>query len=155
MKSTPSSHSLDRFLAAQQPVYAAVLAELRAGAKRSHWMWFIFPQIEGLGASPMARHYALKGTDEARAFLDHPTLGARLRECVQLALDANVRSITELLPYPDDLKFRSCLTLFAHVAPRDPLLIAALDRYFGGERDPLTLERLSEAAAAMPSRPVS
>jgi uncharacterized protein (DUF1810 family) len=134
---------LERFVAAQDPIYADVLAELRAGAKRSHWMWFVFPQLAGLGSSPMARRYALRDAAEARAYLAHPVLGARLRECTRLVLNAPARSVAEFFGSPDDLKLRSCLTLFAHAAPDEPLFAAALERWFGGEGDSLTLERLA------------
>lgn len=135
-------HNLQRFVDAQAPVYDHVTAELRAGHKQSHWMWFIFPQIAGLGTSHMAREYALAGWDEAKAYYEHPTLGARLRECTELVLAVQNRSIHQILGAPDDMKFRSSMTLFHRVAPDDPLFARALDQYFAGVLDPLTLARL-------------
>ncbi len=134
---------LDRFLDAQAPVLGYVHAELSAGAKQTHWMWFVFPQIRGLGSSPMARRYALAGLDEARAFLAHPTLGRRLKDLTGLVLSAPPdRSAHAIFGSPDDLKFRSCLTLFAEAAPQEPVFREALERFFGGEPDPATLRML-------------
>ncbi len=134
------SDPLDRFLDAQAPVLGFVHAELAAGAKRTHWMWFIFPQVQGLGSSPMARRYALAGLDEARAFLAHPTLGRRLKDLTALVLSAPAdRSAHAIFASPDDLKFRSCLTLFAEAAPDEPVFREALERFFGGELDAATL----------------
>lgn len=135
---------LQRFVAAQAPVHAQVLAELRAGRKASHWMWFVFPQLAGLGASAMAQRYAISGPDEARAYLAHPLLGARLRECTALVTAVPRRSLREILGTPDDLKFRSCMTLFEAVCG-EALFADALQRRCGGERDALTLARLSAA----------
>ena len=137
MRLTPFS----RFLEAQEPVYAQVCAELRAGRKTSHWMWFIFPQIAGLGASAMARTFAIASLEEARAYLRHPVLGPRLEECCRLVNRIEGRTIGEIFGYPDDLKFRSSMTLFAHAADDNTVFQEALDKYFGGEFDPLTLER--------------
>ncbi|HEX5458783.1 MAG TPA: DUF1810 domain-containing protein [Steroidobacteraceae bacterium] len=134
--------SLQRFIAAQEPVMERVLAELRAGRKTSHWMWFVFPQIQGLGHSPMARRYAIASRAEAEAYLHHPILGPRLRECTGLVNAVERRSIEEILGSPDDLKFRSSMTLFAHATPDNQIFLDALAKYFGGEVDPLTLERL-------------
>lgn len=133
---------LQRFLAAQEGVYAEVVRELQAGRKRSHWMWFIFPQLHGLGASAMARRYGISSAAEARAYAAHPVLGARLRECTALTLQVEGRPIGQIFSYPDDLKFRSCMTLFAACAPDPALFQAALAKYFGGEPDPLTLAAL-------------
>ena len=133
---------LQRFVAAQDPVYPTVRAELTRGRKQSHWMWFIFPQVAGLGHSPMARRYAMSSLEEAGAYLEHPVLGPRLRECTQLMLNVEGRPALAILGSPDDMKFRSCMTLFAHAAPGEPLFRRALERYFGGEEDALTLERL-------------
>ena len=133
---------LDRFVRAQAGVIDQALAELRAGTKRSHWMWFVFPQIEGLGHSAMAQRYAIRSLAEARAYLAHPLLGARLRESVAAALTAEGRSAREVFGSPDDLKFRSSLTLFAHAAPDEPIFGEALARYFEGEPDPMTERRL-------------
>jgi uncharacterized protein (DUF1810 family) len=141
---TTDPFNLQRFITTQDRIYAYVLAELRAGAKRSHWMWFIFPQLQGLGSSTTARRYALQDAPEARAYLDHPILGSRLRECVRLTLDAPAPDVEAFFGYPDHLKFRSCLTLFEAVAPDDPLFRAALDRWFGGARDPRTLDLLAQ-----------
>jgi len=133
---------LARFVEAQDSVYAQVLNELRAGRKRSHWMWFIFPQIDGLGASPMAKKFAISGREEAEAYLLHPLLGPRLRECTKLLIAAPQRSIESILGRPDDLKFRSSMTLFAKVATDNADFVAALDKFYEGSFDPLTLERL-------------
>jgi uncharacterized protein (DUF1810 family) len=119
-----------------------VLAELRSGCKTSHWMWFVFPQIQGLGHSSMARQFAIASRAEAEAYLDHPVLGPRLRECTRLVCAVADRGIDEILGYPDDLKFRSCMTLFAHATTDNRIFRDALARYFGGEEDPLTLDRL-------------
>jgi len=135
-------HNLQRFVDAQEPVYSQVLAELRAGRKRSHWIWFIFPQIAGLGSSSTSQLYAIRSLAEAQAYLQHPLLGQRLRECTQLVLSISNRAIDEILGYPDDLKFRSSMTLFAQTNSGDPLFDDALKKYFAGEPDSLTLERL-------------
>jgi uncharacterized protein (DUF1810 family) len=134
--------NLQRFLDAQAPVYDRVLTELRDGRKRSHWMWFIFPQIAGLGSSDMARHFAISGRAEALAYLTHPTLGPRLRECTELVNQVPNRTISDIFGYPDDLKFRSSVTLFAATAPTEPCFRTALDKYFAGEPDPATHARL-------------
>ena len=136
------SFHLQRFVEAQAGVYDRVLAELRDGRKRSHWMWFIFPQIAGLGSSPMAQHFAISGREEAEAYLAHSILGPRLRECVALVDQAGNRDIHDIFGYPDDLKFHSSVTLFHAVAPADPVFSAALDSYFAGEPDAATLARL-------------
>jgi len=133
---------LQRFVDAQQGAYPTVLGELRAGRKRGHWMWFVFPQIAGLGRSMMAQEFALSSLDEAVAYLAHPVLGPRLRECTALVAGVEGRSIAEILGYPDDMKFRSSMTLFARAAPDDPIFAACLRKYFAGEPDPLTLARL-------------
>jgi uncharacterized protein (DUF1810 family) len=127
---------------AQAPVYDRVCAELRSGRKRSHWMWFIFPQIAGLGSSPMAQRYAISSPQEAQAYLKHPVLGGRLQECTRLVLDVEGRSALEILGSPDDMKFCSCMTLFARAAPEEPVFRDALQKYFDGKEDPLTLGRL-------------
>jgi uncharacterized protein (DUF1810 family) len=136
------THGLERFVAAQEGVYPAVVAELRAGRKTGHWMWFVFPQVAGLGSSSTARAYAVSGLDEARAYLAHPVLGPRLREAAELAAAVQGRTASEVFGYPDDLKLRSSMTLFARAAPQDPVFTAVLDRYFGGDPDPRTLELL-------------
>jgi len=134
---------LSRFVEAQEGAYADAIAELRAGAKRSHWMWFVFPQVEGLGTSPMAQRYALSGPDEARAYLAHPVLGARLRECTRAVLAVEGRTLHEIFGSPDDLKFRSSMTLFEIAAGPGSDFSTALDRFCGGVRDPATLARLA------------
>jgi len=135
-------YNLRRFVEAQEPVYAHVLAELRAGSKRSHWMWFIFPQIAGLGHSETARHFAISSREEAAAYLEHPILGPRLRKCCLLATLVEGRSARQIFGTPDDLKFRSSLTLFAEVASDNAIFKTALQKFFSGEPDALTLERL-------------
>lgn len=133
---------LQRFVDAQSPVFETVLRELCAGRKASHWMWFVFPQIAGLGSSPMAQRYAIGSIEEARAYLDHPVLGPRLKACAAALLDVSGRSAHEIFGSPDDVKLRSSLTLFAAAAPDEPLFTRALDRFFDGRKDPATLERL-------------
>ncbi len=144
MSAAPSSdpYNLQRFVDAQTSVYAHVVAELRDGRKRSHWMWFIFPQIAGLGSSPTAQRFAISGRAEALAYLAHPTLGPRLRECTELVNQLPDRTVDEIFGYPDDLKFRSSVTLFAAVAPGEQVFRAALDKYFAGEPDAATLALL-------------
>jgi uncharacterized protein (DUF1810 family) len=134
---------LARFVRAQAPVYDDVLAELRAARKRTHWMWFVFPQLAGLGFSATAQQYAIASLDEARAYLAHPVLGPRLRECSALVLAAPEPDAHRLFGSPDDLKFRSCMTLFGRAAPQEPVFTECLDRFFGGEGDPHTLALLA------------
>jgi uncharacterized protein (DUF1810 family) len=131
----------EQFIAAQESVYPQVRAELRAGLKRSHWMWFIFPQLRELGHSATAKRYGLGGLGEAKAYADHPLLGARLRECVRLANAVGGKSARELFGTPDDLKYRSCVTLFL-AATDQQLFQDALDRFYGGAKDPLTVAAL-------------
>ncbi|HET7103845.1 MAG TPA: DUF1810 domain-containing protein [Terracidiphilus sp.] len=133
---------LERFESAQADVYAEVLEELRAGSKRSHWMWFIFPQMKGLGRSEHALYYGIGSLEEASAYLRHPVLGLRLVQCTQLVNDVEDCSIREIFNAPDDMKFRSCMTLFARASEDDAVFRRALDKYFGGRPDPLTLELL-------------
>lgn len=133
---------LDRFVDAQQPVIERVLAELRAGRKASHWMWFVFPQIQGLGHSATARRFAIQSLAEAEAYLRHPVLGPRLRECTRLVNEVEGRGIEDIFGYPDHLKFRSSMTLFAHATEDSQMFREALRKYFGGQEDPLTVERL-------------
>ena len=133
---------LERFVEAQAAVFDDACAELRQGHKRSHWIWFIFPQIQGLGHSPMAQRYAISSLAEAAAYLAHPILGPRLRHCTRLVNAIEGRSIEQIFGYPDDLKFRSSMTLFAHATADNEVFLAALKTYFAGEFDPLTLERL-------------
>jgi uncharacterized protein (DUF1810 family) len=136
------NYNLQRFVDAQAPVFDRVLAELRAGRKRSHWMWFIFPQISGLGSSGMARNFAISGRAEAAAYLQHEVLGPRLTQCADLVNRISGRNIDEIFGYPDDLKFHSCVTLFAQVAPSEAIFQATLDKYFAGQPDASTLARL-------------
>lgn len=133
---------LSRFLEAQESIYDSVMAELRNGRKRTHWMWFIFPQIDGLGRSSMARRYAIDNLEEARRFLAHPVLGTRLRECTQAVLDIDGRSISDIFGFPDDLKFASCMTLFAKAAGKDSVFQRALEKYCDGIHDIRTLDLL-------------
>ncbi len=133
---------LRRFVEAQAGVYEQVVEELREGRKRSHWMWFIFPQIAGLGSSAMAARYAISGRAEAEAYLGHAVLGARLRQCTELVNQVQGRTADEIFGYPDTLKFRSSMTLFTAVAPGETCFRGALDRYFGGERDSATVALL-------------
>ena len=133
---------LQRFVAAQAPVYERVCTELSAGRKRSHWMWFIFPQIRGLGSSAMAQRYAITSLSEATAYLDHPVLGPRLRECTRLVNGVDGRSAHEIFGSPDDMKFHSSMTLFLRAGSNDELFRTALDKYFAGKLDPATIDRL-------------
>ncbi len=135
--------NLQRFVDAQAPVYARVCDELRAGRKESHWMWFIFPQIAGLGRSPTSVFYAISSVDEARAYLAHPVLGARLREGAKLVLDAEGKTARQIFGPVDEAKFRSSMTLFMKAAPDEPLFAECLRKFFGGEVDPATLENLA------------
>jgi uncharacterized protein (DUF1810 family) len=139
---TNDPFNLQRFVDAQDRVIDRVLAELRSGQKRSHWMWFVFPQVAGLGFSAMAQRYAIASLDEAKAFIAHPVLGPRLRECTQAVVDVQGRSIHTIFGSPDDMKFRSSMTLFDHAAPEEPVFAKALAQYFGGEADAATLARL-------------
>jgi uncharacterized protein (DUF1810 family) len=139
-------HDLDRFVRAQADSHAQALAELRGGRKRSHWMWFVFPQIAGLGSSAMAQRYALASLAEARAYLAHPILGPRLIACTEAALASTESSARALFGSPDDRKFQSSMTLFAEAAPEEARFASALARFYGGTRDPLTLAKLAEAA---------
>lgn len=137
---------LQRFVAAQDGIHDAVLRELKAGQKRSHWMWFVFPQLAGLGRSGMARHYAIRSLDEADAYLRHALLGARLLECTRAVNGIAGRSAHQIFGSPDDVKFRSSMTLFEQVASADSTFAAALDNYYAGQRDPATLELLRSGA---------
>ena len=134
--------NLSRFVEAQDRVYGTVLTELRAGQKRSHWMWYIFPQIDGLGYSPMAKRYAIRNLDEARGYLDHPVLGPRLVECAQLLLDVKGRSLAQIFGDPDDMKLVSCMTLFAQVAEPDSVFVRVLNKYGCANQDLKTLRIL-------------
>ncbi len=148
----PDSFSLQRFLDAQEGVYDAALAELRAGRKRTHWMWFVFPQFAGLGSSPTSQHFAIRSLDEARAYVDHPVLGPRLRECTQALLDLTGLGASDIFGYPDDVKLQSSMTLFEMVSPEGSVFAQVLDRYFGGNRDRETI-RLATRACDLRPRP--
>ena len=134
--------NLERFVIAQNEVYARVVLELSAGEKRSHWMWFVFPQLRGLGHSVQADYYGVGSLAEAEAYWKHPVLGPRLEQCTRLVNLVEGRPIDEIFGSPDDLKFRSSMTLFARVAPETPIFSQALEKYFGGEPDPMTMELL-------------
>jgi uncharacterized protein (DUF1810 family) len=135
-------YDLQRFVDAQNPVFEQVCSELREGCKEGHWMWFVFPQLKGLGQSWMANKFGISSRDEAEAYLQHPILGPRLRECTRLVNHVQGRSIEQIFGYPDNLKFRSCMTLFARVAADNEIFVNTLQKYFGGEPDRLTLARL-------------
>jgi uncharacterized protein (DUF1810 family) len=141
--SSDDMFDLGRFTSAQERVYGTVLAELRSGWKRSHWMWYIFPQIAGLGHSSTSQHYAIKSIQEARAYLNHPVLGARLVECAEAVLAVQGRSVSQIFGYPDDMKLKSSMTLFAAVT-EDPhsVFFRVLEKYFHGEQDATTLQLL-------------
>ena len=137
-------YDLDRFVEAQKTHYESALAEIRDGDKRSHWMWYIFPQLSGLGSSPTSQRYSLRSLGEAEAYLAHPVLGPRLVECAEAALAVPGNSAHEIFGSPDDWKFRSSATLFALVSPPGSVFHHVLEKYFRGERDPKTLELLRE-----------
>jgi len=142
---TTPSHDLIRFVEAQDPIYFRVIAELAAGRKQTHWMWFVFPQIAGLGFSAMAQRFAIGSRAEAEAYLDHPVLGPRLIECTHLLLDVTGKSIHAILGSPDDLKFLSSMTLFDAVSD-NPIFAEAIARYYAGEKDQATLAILARMA---------
>ncbi len=137
--------NLARFTVAQHHVFDEVLEELTAGQKRTHWMWFIFPQIAGLGRSETARAYAIQGLDEAKAYLAHPVLGARLRDCTALVNQVQGRTALQIFGSPDEMKFCSCMTLFERASGRDSEFSVAIKLYFGGNRDSATLDLLPKA----------
>ena len=136
---------LTRFVSAQEGIYPTALTELKAGQKSTHWMWFIFPQMTGLGASEKSRFYAIGSLAEAIAYLQHPLLGARLRECAQALFELRNRSAAEIFGFPDDAKLRSCMTLFAVAAGAESVFARVLARYFAGKSDERTLALLQEA----------
>jgi uncharacterized protein (DUF1810 family) len=142
MSGNHDRYALQRFVDAQDRVYDTVLAELRNGAKRSHWIWFVFPQLRGLGRSATAQHYGISSLEEARAYLAHPVLGPRLRDCTRLVAATDGRSVDEIFGWPDNLKVRSSMTLFAHAADDNAEFRAVLDKFYAGEDDPATVERL-------------
>ncbi len=135
--------ALQHFLTAQAPLLEQIRGELQAGAKRSHWMWFVFPQLAGLGSSAMARRYAISSKAEARAYLAHPVLGVRLVACTRLVNAVNGRSAYEIFGSPDDVKFRSSMTLFHAADPSVPDFFEALAKFFAGKGDPVTIEKLA------------
>jgi uncharacterized protein (DUF1810 family) len=134
--------NLQRFVDAQAPVYDEVRQELKVARKQSHWMWFIFPQIAGLGQSPMSVRFAVASLDEAKAYLAHPVLGARLKECAQLTLDVEGKTARDIFGSIDEIKFRSSMTLFARAAPDEDIFQRCLDKYFAGASDPATLAKI-------------
>jgi uncharacterized protein (DUF1810 family) len=144
MDSADDPFDLTRFVVAQTPVYRAVVEELRSGRKRGHWMWFVFPQLRGLGGSPTAVRYGISSLQEARAYLGHELLGPRLHECTQLVNKVQGRSIAEIFGSPDDLKLCSSMTLFALATDERQDFLALLDNYYRGQQDPLTLARLHD-----------
>ena len=144
----PDSFDLERFVRAQDPVLPQVRQELKTGRKRSHWMWFVFPQLAGLGHSATARHYAIISFSEARAYASHPLLGPRLTECTNLVNAIHGRTVHEIFGSPDDLKFHSSMTLFVQAQPENPAFRVALEKYFSGALDPLTTRLLSARPAS-------
>ena len=137
--------NLQRFVDAQEKVYETVRDELTQGCKRSHWMWFVFPQLQGLGSSPTAIHYGISGLEEARAYLSYPLLGERLRECTGLLMSLSGRSLDDIFGYPDNLKFHSSITLFSIASDDEELFDDALGKYFAGQHDPQTVRLLQDA----------
>ncbi len=135
-------YNLQRFIDAQDPVYDTVLSELRAGDKRTHWIWFIFPQLKGLGQTVTSQKYGISSLDEAKAFLAHPVLGVRLRDCTEIINNLSDRPIKSILSFPDDLKFRSSMTLFAQATDDNQLFLDALKKYYNSEFDQLTLDKI-------------
>jgi uncharacterized protein (DUF1810 family) len=136
-------YGLQRFVDAQEPVFDTVLDELRGGRKRTHWIWFVFPQLSGLGSSATAQHFAISSRAEAAAYLHHDVLGPRLREAARLVADVDGRSAEEIFGWPDYLKVRSSMTLFAHSTDDNANFLAVLQKHYGGEEDPVTAARLA------------
>jgi len=149
------TYELDRFVTAQERVYGQVLAELRRGEKTGHWIWFVFPQISGLGHSPMSERYAIQSLDEARAYLAHPVLGPRLHECARLVLDVPGRTAAQILGPLDAMKLRSCMTVFHRAAPDDLLFTRVLERHYGGVPDAATEARLTDGQRVTAARPAA
>lgn len=143
MAATNDPFDLQRFVDAQDRIYDTVVDELTAARKRSHWMWFIFPQLRGLGSSPTAVRFAISSADEARAYLAHDLLGPRLRECARMVARIDGRSAEDIFGWPDDMKLRSSMTLFARTADDNADFVAVLDKFYGGQEDPATLALLS------------
>ena len=148
MAAEDDPHDLDRFVIAQDGAYDQALAEIRAARKRSHWMWYIFPQYDGLGFSSTSSRYAIKSLAEAEAYLGHPVLGPRLVECVEAAIQVEGRTASEIFGSPDDLKLRSCATLFSRVSPAGSVFERLLDKYFRGQPDEKTLRLLGIGSEA-------
>jgi uncharacterized protein (DUF1810 family) len=147
-RSTDDPYNLSRFLQAQEAEYEQAPAEIKSGHKRTHWMWYIFPQIDGLAFSPTSQYYSIKSVEEARAYLDHPVLGPRLRECAEAAVRVEGRSAREIFGSPDDQKLRSCATLFACVSPPGSVMDRLLEKYYGSRRDDKTLRLLGVSPGA-------
>jgi uncharacterized protein (DUF1810 family) len=137
-----TTQGLNRFVEAQDRVYASVCEELAVGKKTSHWMWFVFPQLKALGRSPIAKHFGIESRGEALSYWQHPVLGKRLKECADLVMAVGDKTVHDIFGSPDDLKFRSCMTLFSQVAPDEPVFRQALEHFFGGQSDDSTLELL-------------
>jgi uncharacterized protein (DUF1810 family) len=146
-KSSRDPHNLSRFLQAQTGVYDQALSEITNGRKRSHWMWFVFPQIDGLGSSSTSKLYSIKSSDEAKAYLDHPVLGPRLLECAEAVVQLEGHSATAIFGSPDDMKLRSCATLFESVLPAGSVFDRILTKYYQGQRDEKTLRILGDSDA--------
>lgn len=142
-KRSSAAFDLQRFVDAQAPAYSTVVAELRAGSKRSHWIWFIFPQLAGLGRSPTAARFAISSLAEAQAYLDHDVLGPRLRECTRLVNAIEGRSVDDIFGWPDNLKVRSSMTLFARATADNAEFVRLLEKFYGGQQDPATVALLS------------
>ena len=145
MSAFPDRYNLRRFVDAQEPVYDEVLGELRRGRKRSHWIWFVFPQLRGLGRSPIAQRFGISSLDEARAYVGHDVLGPRLRECARLAAQIEGRCADDVFGWPDNLKVRSSMTLFAYATDDNADFRAVLDKFYDGVQDPATIEQLNTA----------
>jgi len=145
LRNSNDPYDLARFVRAQEAAYAQALSEIRGGRKRTHWMWYIFPQLDGLASSSTSKHYAIKSIAEAKAYLDHPLLGPRLLECTEAVVRVEGRSATEIFGSPDDLKLRSCATLFARVSPQDSVFHRLLTKYYRGKPDGRTLQLLGIA----------
>lgn len=142
-------YELERFIQAETKDFAIALTEINNGEKKSHWMWYIFPQLTGLGSSVMSQHYAIQSTAEAKAYLNHPVLGPRLIQCMKALLEIDGRSAHEIFGFPDDMKLRSCASLFAGITPKGSVFECLLEKYFHGERDRKTLDLLKNINKSM------
>jgi uncharacterized protein (DUF1810 family) len=142
-----SDNILSRFLSAQQSIYPQVVKELQAGKKTSHWMWFIFPQINGLAQSSTAKHYSIKNIKEAKEFIEHPVLGKRLLECANILININNKTADDIFGYPDNLKLKSCITLFNYIASNQKVFAEVLQKYFAGDHDEKTLSILQKLSS--------